>query len=38
MEQREQLQLLSTNELWSLREDVDGNLATITPWRRDVQQ
>jgi hypothetical protein len=36
MEQNEQLQLLSTDELWSLREEVDSKLATILLERKNI--
>ena len=36
MEQKEQLQLLSADELWSLREQVDSKLATILLKRKNV--
>jgi hypothetical protein len=36
MEQKEQLQLLSADELWSLREDVDAKLATIILERKSI--
>jgi hypothetical protein len=36
MEQKEQLQLLSADELWSLREDVDSKLATILLKRKSA--
>ncbi|MCK1687960.1 hypothetical protein [Bradyrhizobium sp. 145] len=34
MEQKDELQSLSTDELWSLREEVDSKLATIILKRR----
>lgn len=36
MEQKERLQLLSADELWSLREDVDSKLATIILKRKSM--
>jgi hypothetical protein len=36
MEQKEQLQLMSADELWSLREDVDSKLATIILKRKGI--
>jgi hypothetical protein len=36
MEQKEQLQLLSADELWSLREKVDSKLATILLARKSI--
>jgi hypothetical protein len=36
MEQKEQLQLLSADELWSLREEVDSKLATILLERKNI--
>jgi len=36
MEQKEQLQHLSADELWSMREDVDLRLATILLKRKSM--
>jgi len=36
MEQKEQLQHLSADELWSMREDVDLKLATILLKRKSM--
>jgi hypothetical protein len=36
MEQKEQLQCLSADELWSLRAEVDAQLATILLKRKNV--
>jgi len=36
MEQKDHLQLLSADELWSLREDVEAKLATILLERRSM--
>lgn len=36
MEQKDELQSLSTDELWSLREEVDSKLATILLKRRSM--
>jgi hypothetical protein len=36
MEQKDHLQLLSADELWSLREDVEAKLATILLERKSM--